>query len=117
MNHIDYYLGYFGRMNRFDFWIFEGYNLESRGFSATYALCLCKFLKREEVNILPRVDLRSGESQAQLYSRFRKAVTRSGVLTTLREKKHFVSRVEARRIEKKKAIRRAQRKNFIKGKA
>ena len=68
------------------------------------------------MNILPRVELRSGESQQQLYSRFRKAITRAGVLTTLRNKRFFVSRVEQRRIDKKKAIRRAQRKTFTKGK-
>lgn len=66
------------------------------------------------MNILPRVELRSGESQTQLYGRFRKAVTRSGLLTTLRGKRHFTSRVALRRIEKKKAIRRAQRKTTTK---
>lgn len=69
---------------------------------------------RKEVRTLPRVDLRSGESQQQLYSRFRKAVTRSGVLSTLRKKRWFVSKNELRRIQKKKAIRRARRRGFTK---
>ena len=59
---------------------------------------------------LPKVSLRSGESQQALYSRFRKVVTRSGVMSTVRRKRWFVSKNELRRIQRKKAIRRARRR-------
>lgn len=59
---------------------------------------------------VPKVELRSNESQQQLYSRFRKTVTRSGVLGDIRRKRWFVSKSEERRIQKKKAIRRARRR-------
>jgi small subunit ribosomal protein S21 len=61
---------------------------------------------------LPKVTLRPGESQQQLFSRFRKAVTRSGALSTVRRKRWFVSKNELRRIQKKKAIRRARRRQM-----
>jgi small subunit ribosomal protein S21 len=56
------------------------------------------------------VKLRGNESQEQLLKRFRKKVVKSGILGTVRNKRWFVSRVEQRRLEKKKAIRRLQRK-------
>ncbi len=56
------------------------------------------------------VKLRSNESQEQLLKRFRKKVVKSGILGTVRNKRWFVSRVEQRRLEKKKAIRRLKRK-------
>ena len=56
------------------------------------------------------VKLRNNESQEQLLKRFRKKVVKSGVLGTVRDKRWFVSRVEQRRLEKKKAIRRLKRK-------
>ncbi|MBT3714746.1 MAG: 30S ribosomal protein S21 [Anaerolineae bacterium] len=56
------------------------------------------------------VKLRNNESQEQLLKRFRKKVVKSGVLGTVRNKRWFVSRVEQRRLEKKKAIRRLKRK-------
>lgn len=56
------------------------------------------------------VKLRSNESQEQLLKRFRKKVVKSGILSTVRNKRWFVSRVEQRRLEKKKAIRRLKRK-------
>ena len=58
------------------------------------------------------VKLRSGESQDQLLRRFRKQVVKSGVLSTVRSKRWFVSRNEQRRMEKKKAARRSKRKQF-----
>jgi small subunit ribosomal protein S21 len=42
--------------------------------------------------------------------RFRKKVVKSGVLSTVRRKRWFVSRSELRRIERKKAIRRIKRR-------
>ncbi len=56
------------------------------------------------------VKLRGNESQEQLLKRFRKKVVKSGILGTVRNKRWFVSRVEQRRLEKKKAIRRLKRK-------
>lgn len=56
------------------------------------------------------VKLRPNESQEQLLKRFRKKVVKSGVLSTVRNKRWFVSRTEQRRLEKKKAIRRLKRR-------
>ena len=56
------------------------------------------------------VVLRKGESQEALLKRFRKKVTESGVLGEVRRKRWFISKSELRRITKKKAIRRARRK-------
>lgn len=58
------------------------------------------------------VNLRNGESQDQLLRRFRKKVVKSGVLSTVRRKRWFVSKSEQRRMEKKKAARRFKRKQF-----
>ena len=56
------------------------------------------------------VNLRPNESQEQLFKRFKKKVMRSGVLSQLRNKRWFVSKSEVRRIEKKKAIRRINKR-------
>ncbi|MEM6280937.1 MAG: 30S ribosomal protein S21 [Chloroflexota bacterium] len=56
------------------------------------------------------VKLKPNESQESLLRRFRKKVTNSGVLSTVRRKRWHVSKSELRRIEKKKAIRRARRR-------
>ncbi len=53
---------------------------------------------------------RPNESQDNLLRRFRKEVVRSGVLTTLRKKRWYVSKSEARRRAKKKAIRKARQR-------
>ena len=58
------------------------------------------------------VHLRNGESQDSLLKRFRKKVVKSGVLSTIRNKRWFVSKSETRRMEKKKAIRRIKRRAF-----
>jgi small subunit ribosomal protein S21 len=47
-----------------------------------------------------------------LLKRFRKKVVKSGVLSTVRNKRWFVSKSETRRMEKKKAIRRIKRRTF-----
>jgi len=47
--------------------------------------------------------------------RFRKKVVKSGVLSTIRRKRWFISKSELRRVEKKKAIRRIKRRQFSKG--
>ena len=56
------------------------------------------------------VTLRQNESQDQLLKRFRKKVAKSGILSTVRRKRWFVSKSELRRIQKKKAIRRSRRR-------
>ena len=56
------------------------------------------------------VNLRPNESQDQLLKRFRKKVAKSGVLSTVRRKRWFVSRSELRRIQQKKSIRRIRRR-------
>jgi len=62
------------------------------------------------VRTLAVVTLRSNESQEQLLKRFRKKVVKSGILSTVRRKRWFVSKSEQRRMEKKKAIRRIKRR-------
>jgi small subunit ribosomal protein S21 len=59
---------------------------------------------------LATVYLRPNEGQDQLLRRFRKQVAKSGILSTVRRKRWHVSKSELRRIQKKKAIRRARRK-------
>ncbi len=56
------------------------------------------------------VILRPNESQDSLLKQFRKKVTRSGILSTVRRKRWFVSKSELRRIQKKKSIRRLKRR-------
>ena len=58
------------------------------------------------------VNLRPNESQEQLLKRFRKKVAKSGILSTVRRKRWFVSKSELRRINKKKAIRRLKRRQM-----
>jgi small subunit ribosomal protein S21 len=58
------------------------------------------------------VTLRPNESQDQLLKRFRKKVAKSGILSTVRRKRWFVSKSELRRINKKKAIRRIKRRQM-----
>lgn len=59
---------------------------------------------------MAHVELRPSESQEQLLKRFRKEVTKAGVLTTVRRKRWYVSKSEARRLARKKAIRRMRRR-------
>ncbi|NDJ77341.1 MAG: 30S ribosomal protein S21 [Chloroflexi bacterium] len=59
---------------------------------------------------MAHVELQPGESQEQLLKRFRKQVAKDGILSTVRRKRWYVSKSELRRIQKKKAIRRARRK-------
>lgn len=64
---------------------------------------------------LASVVLRPNESQEQLLKRFRKKVVKSGVLSTVRRKRWFISKSELRRVEKKKAIRRIKRRQTGRG--
>lgn len=59
---------------------------------------------------MAKVVLRPNESQEQLLKRFRKKVSKSGILSTVRRKRWFVSKSELRRIQRKKAIRRLRRR-------
>ena len=59
---------------------------------------------------MPKVELRNGESQQQLLRRFRKVVTRTGVMREVRKRRWFVSRREQRRMDEKKAIRRQRKR-------
>lgn len=59
---------------------------------------------------MAHVTLRQSESQDSLLKRFRKKVVKSGVLSTIRRKRWFVSKSESRRVEKKKATRRMKRR-------
>jgi small subunit ribosomal protein S21 len=61
---------------------------------------------------LASVNLRNGESQDSLLKRFRKKIVKSGILSTIRDKRWFVSKSETRRMEKKKAIRRIKRRSI-----
>jgi len=56
----------------------------------------------------------SSESDENLLRRFRKKVTKAGVMSTLRRKRWFISKSELRRIQKKKAIRRLTRRDTTK---
>jgi len=61
---------------------------------------------------VPTVVLRPNESQDQLLRRFRKKVVKSGVLSTVRRKRWFVSKSEMRRVERKKSMRRVKRRQY-----
>ena len=60
------------------------------------------------------VVLRQNEPQDQLLKRFRKKVVKSGILSTVRRKRWFISKSELRRVEKKKAMRRMKRRQISK---
>jgi small subunit ribosomal protein S21 len=59
---------------------------------------------------LTKVVLRPNESQESLLKRFRKIVVRDRVMSEVRRRRWFMSPSEQRRLAKKKAIRRARRK-------
>jgi small subunit ribosomal protein S21 len=61
---------------------------------------------------LASVNLRNGESQDSLLKRFRKKIVKSGILSTIRDKRWFISKSETRRMDKKKAIRRLKRRSI-----
>ena len=61
---------------------------------------------------MPAVVLRPNESQDGLLKRFRKKVVKSGVLSTVRRKRWFISKSEQRRVEAKKSMRRVKRRQI-----
>jgi small subunit ribosomal protein S21 len=67
---------------------------------------------RREVKLVATVVIRPNESQDQLLKRFRKKMVKSGILSTVRRKRWFISKSELRRVEKKKAIRRLKRRQI-----
>lgn len=69
----------------------------------------CLKLTQKGVNTLPKVVLRSDESQEQLLRRFSREVIKSRVMTDIRRKRWFVSKSELNRIAKKKATRRTRK--------
>jgi small subunit ribosomal protein S21 len=60
-----------------------------------------------------KVSMRQNETNEQLFRRFRKKMIQAGVLGDVQRKRWFVSKSEARRIKKKKALRRNQRRQRI----
>jgi len=56
------------------------------------------------------VELREGESQERLLTRFRQAVQKSGILREAKKRRHFVSKSEMRRLERAKALRRIRKR-------
>lgn len=56
------------------------------------------------------VVLRQNESQDQLLKRFRKKIVKSGILSTVRRKRWFVSKSETNRVERSKTLRRLKRR-------
>lgn len=58
---------------------------------------------------MAHVEIRGNESPESLLRRFRKTVSKAGTLSVVREKRWHVPRSEQKRLEKKRAIRRARR--------
>ena len=56
------------------------------------------------------VELREGESPEHLLTRFRQTMQRDGILREVKRRRHFVSKSEARRLARAKALRRARRR-------
>lgn len=59
---------------------------------------------------MAKVELRPDESPESLIRRFRKKVSESGILRDVRRKRWYMSPSEVRRLQKKKAVRRARRR-------
>lgn len=59
---------------------------------------------------MPTVRRMPNETDESLMRRFRKAVTKAGVLSTVRRKRWYISKSEVRRIQRKKAMRRMSRR-------
>ena len=61
---------------------------------------------------MARVVTRDGESPESLLRRFRKQVTKDGILSTVKKKRFFVSKSEQRRMARRKAIRRERKRQW-----
>jgi small subunit ribosomal protein S21 len=55
---------------------------------------------------------RDGESPESLLRRFRKQVTKDGILSTVKKKRFFVSKSEQRRMARRKAVRRERKRQW-----
>jgi small subunit ribosomal protein S21 len=62
---------------------------------------------------MPTVVKMPRESDESLLRRFRKKVTKAGIMGTVRRKRWHVSKSELRRMQKKKAIRRSRRQQDL----
>jgi small subunit ribosomal protein S21 len=62
---------------------------------------------------MPTVVKMPRESDESLLRRFRKKVTKAGVMSSVRRKRWHISKSELRRIQKKKAIRRSRRRQDL----
>jgi small subunit ribosomal protein S21 len=62
---------------------------------------------------MPTVVKMPRESDEGLLRRFRKKVTKAGIMGTVRRKRWHVSKSELRRMQKKKAIRRSRRQQDL----
>ncbi|HJX39500.1 MAG TPA: 30S ribosomal protein S21, partial [Anaerolineae bacterium] len=69
-----------------------------------------KSAERGGENVSMSVQLKPGESQDDLLRRFRKQVANSGILGELRKRRWYVSKGEKRRMERKRAIRKARQR-------
>jgi small subunit ribosomal protein S21 len=78
-------------------WLCENWNLDH---------------KKGGETVVTSVELRPGESQESLLRRFRKKVTKSRILSTVKRKRHFVSKSEQRRRARLKAIRRERKRQY-----
>jgi small subunit ribosomal protein S21 len=58
---------------------------------------------------LVKVERRPNETAEQMLRRFRKRVTKSGIMSEVRRRRWHISKSEMRRVKKKKAIRRLRR--------
>ncbi|MDW8226789.1 MAG: 30S ribosomal protein S21, partial [Anaerolineales bacterium] len=88
----------------------EKLGLAALGRVVTGRVFICS---RKEVRTMTIVNLRPNESQDSLLKRFRKKVVKSGVLSTVRRKRWFISKSEQRRMERKKAMRRLKRRQVV----
>ncbi len=61
---------------------------------------------------MTRVVSRDGESPESLLRRFRKQVTKDGILSTVKKKRFFVSKSEQRRMARRKAVRRERKRQW-----
>ena len=61
---------------------------------------------------MTRVVSRDNESPESLLRRFRKQVTKDGILSTVKKKRFFVSKSEQRRMARRKAIRRERKRQW-----
>lgn len=61
---------------------------------------------------MTRVVTRDGESPESLLRRFRKQVTKDGILSTVKKKRFFVSKSEQRRMARRKAVRRERKRQW-----